>query len=322
MKTVAALCVVVLLAGSSVLAGTDPAVQQLLADATKQADIFQADASPFQLDVDFTAQLMVPTPGHLILKWDAHDRWWRKVTVSGFQQIEIRDGDKLYISRNAPATPMFVRELVDMVQWFDTRGDFKINKEKRVDEGAELTCVQTGGKRKERDICLHPVAREVASVEWKQFEDEVLRYQYAAYFEFRGHRYPGEMTLLVNGIKSIRAHVGSLATSPLDQGLLVPPKGAIERKQCEDFRHAVAVKTPDPMYPKSASENRMMGDTAVSMTILTDGTVGDIQVVGSAVRSMDEATLHTLKSWKFKPAMCGSEPVVSDIQVVVSFRLR
>ena len=44
--------------------------------------------------------------------------------------------------------------------------------------------------------------------------------------------------------------------------------------------------------------------------------------VWSAARSMDDATLQTLKSWKFKPAMCGSEPVVSDIAVVVSFRLR
>src|SRR5581483_8251359 len=143
MKTVAALCVVVLLAGSSVLAGTDPAVQQLLADATKQADIFQADASPFQLDVDFTAQLMVPTPGHLMFKWDAHNRWWRKVTLSGFQEVEIRDGDKLYIARNAPATPIPVKELLGMIQSFDTEGEIKIKKEKqRLENGVELTCLQ------------------------------------------------------------------------------------------------------------------------------------------------------------------------------------
>jgi outer membrane biosynthesis protein TonB len=36
---------------------------------------------------------------------------------------------------------------------------------------------------------------------------------------------------------------------------------------------------------------------------------------------MDDATLRTLKGWKFKPAMCGADPIVSDIVVVVSFRL-
>jgi protein TonB len=87
------------------------------------------------------------------------------------------------------------------------------------------------------------------------------------------------------------------------------------------MKHAVPVKTPDPMYPKSASLNKLMGDTTVAMTVLTDGSVTDIQIVGSAARSMDDAALQTLKSWRFKPAMCGPEPVVSDIEVVVSFRL-
>jgi protein TonB len=87
------------------------------------------------------------------------------------------------------------------------------------------------------------------------------------------------------------------------------------------MRHPIPVKTPDPAYPKSASQNRLMGDTTVAMTVLANGSVTDVRLVGSAARSMDDATLQTLKGWKFKPAMCGTEPVVSDIEVVVSFRL-
>ena len=75
------------------------------------------------------------------------------------------------------------------------------------------------------------------------------------------------------------------------------------------------------MYPKSASQNKIGGDTIVAMTVLTDGSVTDIQLVGTSARSLDEASLNTLRKWKFKPAMCGAEPVVSDIQVVVSFRM-
>jgi TonB family protein len=65
-----------------------------------------------------------------------------------------------------------------------------------------------------------------------------------------------------------------------------------------------------------------MGDTTVAMTVLTDGSVTDIRLIGTATRLMDDAALQTLKGWKFKPAMCGSEPVVSDIEVVFSFRLQ
>ena len=113
----------------------------------------------------------------------------------------------------------------------------------------------------------------------------------------------------------------SLAPSTFDETLLVVPRDAVERRLCDDMKHATPVKTPDPLYPKSASKNRLMGDTTVSMTVLTDGSVTDIQVIGKATQSMDDATLQTLKGWKFKPAMCGSDPVVSDITVIVSFRL-
>ena len=159
------------------------------------------------------------------------------------------------------------------------------------------------------------------SDEWQEPPDERRREQYTDYFDFAGHRYPRKLQLLINGTRVISANVQNLTMAPFDQTLLVAPKGAIERRQCADMKHAVPVKTPDPMYPTSASQNKLTGDTTVAMTVLTDGSVTDIQLVGSAVHSMDDATLQTLRSWRFKPAMCGADPVVSDIQVVVSFRL-
>jgi outer membrane biosynthesis protein TonB len=72
--------------------------------------------------------------------------------------------------------------------------------------------------------------------------------------------------------------------------LLVTAKGAVERRQCADVKQAIAVKTPDPMYPRSASQNKLMGDTTVAMTIMTDGSGSDIQLVGSATRFMDDVT--------------------------------
>ena len=159
------------------------------------------------------------------------------------------------------------------------------------------------------------------SDEWKERPDGSGRLEYSDYLEFRGHRYPRKIEQFENGIKAITAQIVSLATVPLNEALLVPPKEAIERRQCAGMKHPVPVKTPDPLYPKSASQNRLMGDTSVSMTVFADGSVGEIQLIGSSTRSMDDATLQTLKGWKFKPAMCGADPVVSDIEVMVSFRL-
>jgi hypothetical protein len=65
----------------------------------------------------------------------------------------------------------------------------------------------------------------------------------------------------------------------------------------------------------------MIGDTTVSMTVLTDGSVGDVAIIGRASQTMDEATLNALNRWRFIPARCGTEPVVSDFIVMESFRL-
>ncbi len=307
-------------------AGADPSAQELLIGAERQVDLFNRDASPFQLEIDFVAQVQVPTKGHLTYRWEARDRWWRKVSMGAFQQIDVKNGEKLYTSRNAPFTPVRVRQLLNSLQISENPDRLQAKKQKQwVERGLAITCMQVekGGEKSEvHELCVNPTSREILSDEWKVRPDGSGRLEYSDYLEFRGHRYPRTAERFENGIKAITAQVASLTTAPLDEALLAPPEGAIERRQCAGMKHAVPVKTPDPLYPKSTSQNRLMGDTTVSMTVFADGSVGDIQLIGSSTHSMDDATLQTLKEWKFKPAMCGAEPVVSDIEVVVSFRLR
>jgi len=305
--------------------GTNPATQQLLVTAKQQASLFHDQPIPIQLDVDFLAQLNAPTQGHLTLKWEAKDRWWRRIVMGDFEQIEIRNGDRHYSSRNLSFTPVRIGELISLLQFAEGAEGLLVKKQKeRVENGIEMVCIRVEGERrgKTHEVCVNSASHEILSDEWQEPPDERRREQYSDYFDFGGHRYPRKLQLLVNGVKVITATVENLTTTAFDQTLLVAPKGAIERRQCADMKHAVPVKTPDPMYPKSASQNKLMGDTTVAMTVLADGSVTDIQLVGSAARSMDDATLQTLKSWRFKPAMCGAEPVVSDIEVVVSFRLQ
>jgi len=316
-----------LISTQNLLSADDDGAVQLLTNAEQQANLFRDDRSPLRLEVSFVAQQAVPTQGHFSLRWAAKDRWWRKVSLSDFQQIEIRNGEKLYTIRNMSFTPFRVGELMSLVQFAPnpTPGSFEVKKPRqRVENGKGVTCMQV--KREEdphtsREFCIDSTSRDIISVDWKEPPDELRREQFAEYFEFDAHRYPRKLELVVNGSKVVSATVDELTIATLEDRILVPPQGAIERRQCAGMKRASPVSTPDPMYPKSASENRMGGDTIVAMTVLTDGSVTDIQLVGSAARSLDEASLNTLRKWRFKPAMCGAEPVVSDIQVVVSFRM-
>lgn len=311
---------------SRLLGATDPAAQQLLITPKQQASLFHDQASPFQIDVDFVVQMNAPTQGHLTLKWEAKDRWWRKIVMDRFEQIEIRNDDRHYTSRNIDFTPVRIGELISLLQFAEGSAGLLVKKQKqRVENGVEITCLQVeqeNVKAKPHEVCINSASREILRDEWQDPPDERRKEQYSNYFDFAGHHYPRKLQLLVNGSVVITANVQDLTTTVFDQALLLPPKGAIERRKCSDMKHAVPMKTPDPMYPKSASQNKLMGDTTVAMTVLTDGSVTDIRLIGTATRSMDDATLQTLRGWKFKPAMCGSEPVVSDIEVVVSFRLQ
>lgn len=288
------------------LAGVDSTAQQLLVAAEQQADLFNHDASPFQLEIDFVAQVQVPTQGHLTYRWEAKDRWWRKISMGTFQQVDVKNGEKLYSSRNVPFTPVRVGELLRLLPIAEDLGQLRLKKQKqRVERGLATTClhVKDDARGQAHELCVDSASREILSDEWKDGPDGSRRLDYSDYLEFRGHRYPRKIERFENGIKVITVQVVSLATAPLDDALLVPPKGAIERRQCADIKHPVPVKTPDPAYPKSASQNGLMGDSTVSMTVFADGSVGDIQLIGSSTHSMDDATLQTLKGWKFKPAM-------------------
>ena len=311
---------------SSAFGTSDPMAQQLLITAKQQASLFQNQGSPFQLDVDFVLQINVPTAGHLTLKWEGKDRWWRKIVMQGFEQIEIRNGDRLYTSRNMDFTPIRVGELVSLLQFADGSDSLTVKKQKqRLENGVDITCLQVAQenvKAKPHEVCVNSGSHEILRDEWQEPPDERRKAEYSNYFDFAGHHYPRKLQLLVNGSVTITASVKGLTDTIFDDALLVPPHGSIERRQCNGMKHAEPVKTPDPTYPRSASENKLMGDTTVGMTVLADGSVSNVRLIGTSTHSMDDATLQTLKGWKFKPAMCGSEPVVSDIEVVVSFRLQ
>lgn len=321
----APLIVILFLKCLPLLGSTDPTAQQLLVTAKEQASLYRDQASPFELDIGFIVQINAPIQGRLTLKWEASDRWWRKIVMGDFEQIDIRNGEKLHTSRNIEFTPVRVRELISLLEFAEGSEHLVVEKQKqRLESGIEMTCLRVEHKDindRADEICVDPATHEILSDNWQEPPDERHSELYSDYFGFGAHRYPRKLELRVNGIRLITANVDSLTTVSFDETLLSPPKGAIERRRCADMKHAIPLKTPNPMYPKSAKQNRMMGDTAVAMTVLTDGSVTDIHLVGSAARSMDDVTMQTIKSWRFKPAMCGTEPVISDITAVVSFRL-
>lgn len=305
-------------------AAAENAMQQLLIGAKQKIDLTHNQPEPFELDADFTAQLKLPAQGHVILKWKQKDQWWRFVQMGDYEQTDVRVGGWLYTTRNDSSTPVRIRQLFQLLQFGENTKDLVADKPQQMMEyGIKVDCMRVRNNRTNdvpHQVCFNE-SHDIVSDTWRDLPDSPSREEFSDYADFAGHRYPRSLQLIESGGRVVKVSVTKLSAEPFNNALLVKPQGAIERRQCDNWKPPRAVKTPDPPYPPAASHNGTIGDSIVSMTVLADGSATDFQLIGSATRAMDQSTLDTLKKWKFKPAMCGSEPVVSDVEVIVSFRL-
>ncbi|HUN83802.1 MAG TPA: energy transducer TonB [Terracidiphilus sp.] len=297
----------------------DSAAQQLLDSAHSPANLLQGTSSPFDLEVDFTAQFKAPTVGHLTLKWQSKDHWWSKVEISGFEQTTVRDGEEQYILRNIPYTPVPISDLFNLLGLAGDPTSFTATKQKvRSRNGVAMACIQASEKRylgtESREFCLDAHSRDMLSDSSEDFLRHKRIERYSDYFDFAGKRYPRRLDLLDNGKTSVAANVIQLQTAAFDSALLVAPEGSIRRKKCANMTPPVSIRRVD--LPPS-SLRRLPGNVLVSLTILTDGSVSNVQVIGNSAPQIDAEMVKALKQWKFRPAMCGQEPVVTDGQIVI-----
>ncbi|KAA6461202.1 hypothetical protein DYQ86_13245 [Acidobacteria bacterium AB60] len=146
--------------------------------------------------------------------------------------------------------------------------------------------------------------------------DELYQKQFSDFVDFGGHRYPRKSVSMKNGRPILNAEVIGLQESQLDPKLLVPPPGAIERRECPDEQAPEMLEPPHPNFNPSVHGP---SETDVQVTIQTDGRVSNAQIVGTAGKAQYEAVLEAIKKSKFKPAMCGTEPVVADTYIVFNF---
>src|ERR1700745_4202231 len=154
---------------------TDPASQQFLITAMQQASLFHDQARPLQLDVDFLAQMNVPTQGHLTLKWEAKDRWRRRIVMGDFEQTDVRSDDRLYTIRNASFTPVRIKELVSLLHFADgSEGLLAKKQRKRAENGVEMSCLQVERENvrgKPHQVCVNSASHEILSDEWQEPPD-------------------------------------------------------------------------------------------------------------------------------------------------------
>ena len=320
------LCAALILMGTAPLvrAADDSATQRLLDAALKQEQAFLEASTSFVLEADFTAQTPLVT-GHVKLRRESKDHSWSWVDFGDFQQISVQDGGEEYEARNLAFTPIRVSQLAGLLHLSGLPTPMKAQKEKTHSEGGrQLDCVQ--GQKQDlgkqvNELCVDVSTRDLVSVSWRDDQDLTHIDRYSEYMESEGRRYPTLLELAVNNTTLLSVTIKSFKSAPFDPALLQPPKGPIERRHCQGMKPPAVVSKSDFDVPEKSGRPSSNTLAMVALTVLTDGTVGDANLLEMGNNVLDDTVLAMVKKWKFKPAMCGDEAVVADVTVEVNFRI-
>ncbi len=303
--------------------GADDAFN-MVQTAVEQVDLRGNDARSFQMEVDFRVQFDVSQKGHLSLKWAAKDLWYQQVRIDTYQEIRVRNGGNLWISRNIRFTPLRVFEIEDLLRVLPPIPKKSIRGLKYEElDGVRANCIDlrpnenAESRSAKRRICIDLATNDVLSDEEREGVDLRIR-KFVDYQSSGTHRYPRKLNLYVNGSPIIEATLTALQETSLDARWFQRPQNAILRPQCDDLITPKPVKAPRPQY-RQATASSVGGTIVATLTIEPDGSIDNIFLIESAGRERDAMVREMLNQWKFQPARCGDRAIPYDAQVEVNF---
>jgi len=83
-----------------------------------------------------------------------------------------------------------------------------------------------------------------------------------------------------------------------------------------------ATYNPNPVYPASASKDRITGSVMMEAIVDENGRVQNVKVVRPLREDLDKAAVDTFKRWRFEPARKDGQPLAATINVEMSFNLK
>ena len=293
----------------------DQTPAKLLAAVREQSDIFNHAPHPFLLQADLTAQLAAPVQGRLTIHWQSKNHWRRELELGLYKEIVVRVGEWEYAKRNMGFAPIRASDAVLLLEFAKPNDHIAAKSTKTHNSGGvALTCIslQSTVNNERYKMCVDPAAHEILTYDPWPYGLSGGAAAFSGYVGIEEMQFPKHLELREAGQgATVTVNVTKLEDQAFDANLLTPPPGATERRYCEVMSPPFMIQKPD-----IASLGQFSQDVHVrfQVTVLTDGSVGAIQVIG---QSSAEAADRIRKVWmhaRYKPAMCGTEPVVADEQ--------
>ena len=129
---------------------------------------------------------------------------------------------------------------------------------------------------------------------------------------------------------TVRAPIGNSAvltgiTSGLAQQLIEANLACqTNPAQCAAAVLPVPIHQERPQYTQAAMAAQIEGTVVLEITVLADGSVGDVKVVRSldSELGLDQEAVNALKLWTWKPGTRGGQPSSVTVQIEMTFTLK
>ena len=90
----------------------------------------------------------------------------------------------------------------------------------------------------------------------------------------------------------------------------------------DGVKSPVIIREVKPKYTDSAKSRGVQGSVEVKAVVLSDGTVGDVEVTKPLDSDLDQAAIEATKQWRFRPGTKDGKAVDVEVQIELTFTLK
>ena len=325
-------------------AQSDPgsgSAKDLINKAASVGVLQTSDAPPMTVKAAISvAQLNAGTAkGTYELLWLSSKRWREEVRFGNYFRIRVANAGGYWQSSSTPFRPYFMAELdrmkdirymlaVAMHESFGKVHEFGKVQEREV-RNIQARCVQEKSADNEpgSKFCFDSATGSLIQIDYPTPEFTpprlVDRVEYQDIRQRGDRLIPFRVETLRQDKVFMTFQITEISAAPVDPAAAfnIPPNSSFW-PECDASRHFDLEKRVQPQYPKEARTNHQSGRVVLYGVIEGDGSVSNLQVLVSAVPSLDAAAMDAVRQWRYKPVTCDGGAVRAETTIEVVFALR
>jgi len=260
-------------------------------------------------------------------------KWKEEVILPGYSRTRIGDG-KQFVESDAPhaAVPV-IHELDSMLNFTKQLGQAEGDsfKSAKASKGADKPedCVKRTAKNGTEDtFCFDAQTGDLLgrSIHLRGGESGIWQAdseEFGDYQSWSGKRFPRSLRAFKSKQPYVEVKLDEIKpVGQIPEHFFDVPPGAVVWGDCDERSVWTLDHREQPHYPEAARHAGQQGTVTMYAVIEPDGTISTLQVVSSAGKNLDDASLAAVSKWRYKPIGCSGAPGRTDTFIDVVYSLQ